>query len=94
MPKFRKKPIVIDAWQIPNNSHDCEELVAEVRRRYDDAEVQFRPVQTTPPRPFSVLVVTLEGTMIAWPGAWLIRGVKGEFYPCDDEVFRASYEEA
>lgn len=36
-------------------------------------------------------VVTLEGPMEVKPGAWVIRGVKGEFYPCDDEIFRLTY---
>ncbi len=37
-------------------------------------------------------VETLEGTMRGNPGDWLIRGVKGEFYPCADDIFRATYE--
>jgi len=37
-------------------------------------------------------VETLEGTLIAEPGMWLITGVKGEQYPCADDVFRATYE--
>lgn len=37
-------------------------------------------------------IVTLEGTMTAEPGDWIIVGVKGERYPCKDDIFRASYE--
>jgi hypothetical protein len=36
---------------------------------------------------------TLEGGHIVCPGAWIITGVKGEHYPCADEIFRATYEE-
>ncbi len=36
-------------------------------------------------------IKTLEGTMIGNPGDWLIKGVKGELYPCKDDVFRESY---
>lgn len=41
-----------------------------------------------------MLVPTLEGQMIARPGDWIIKGVKGEFYPCKPEIFAASYESA
>jgi len=37
-------------------------------------------------------VDTMEGTLEVQPGAWLITGVKGEQYPCADDVFRATYE--
>lgn len=39
-----------------------------------------------------VSIVTLEGTMVAEPGDWIITGVKGERYPCKDDIFRATYE--
>ena len=35
---------------------------------------------------------TLEGVMKAMPGDWIIKGVKGEFYPCKPDVFEATYE--
>ena len=38
-------------------------------------------------------IKTLEGTMIAAPGDYIIRGVKGEIYPCKPEIFEMSYEE-
>ena len=38
-------------------------------------------------------VRTLEGAMTGNPGDWMIRGVKGECYPCKDDIFRATYEE-
>jgi hypothetical protein len=38
------------------------------------------------------VVETLEGTMVGRPGDWLIRGIKGELYPCADDVFRQSYD--
>lgn len=47
-------------------------------------EVQYR----TP----IMLVQTLEGTMAASPGDWIIRGVKGEFYPCKPDIFESTYE--
>ncbi len=40
------------------------------------------------------LIVTLEGTMRADPGDWIITGVKGEQYPCKPDIFEATYEPA
>jgi hypothetical protein len=37
---------------------------------------------------------TLEGTMICSPGDWIIRGIKGELYPCKPDIFTATYEAA
>lgn len=36
---------------------------------------------------------TLEGVVLLKPGNWLVKGVEGEFYPCRDSIFRATYEE-
>jgi hypothetical protein len=36
---------------------------------------------------------TLEGTMAANPGDWIIRGIKNEFYSCRPDIFEATYEE-
>lgn len=35
---------------------------------------------------------THEGTLRIRNGDWVIKGVKGEFYPCDQEIFEATYE--
>lgn len=37
-------------------------------------------------------IFTLEGTMEASPGDWIIRGVKGELYPCKPDIFEATYD--
>jgi len=34
---------------------------------------------------------TREGTLVGERGDWLIKGVEGELYPCDDEIFRETY---
>jgi hypothetical protein len=39
-----------------------------------------------------MLIQTLEGTMAANPGDWIIKGIQGEFYPCKNEIFLESYE--
>lgn len=80
MPKFRKKPVVIEAVQFRAGEQD-HSLAADVisgRVRYaEDGKM---------------LIDTLEGVMIASPGDWIIRGVKGELYPCKPDIFAATYE--
>ena len=39
-----------------------------------------------------VIVQTLEGDMQAQAGDWIIKGIKGELYPCKDDIFRETYE--
>ena len=39
-----------------------------------------------------IVIKTLEGKMIALPGDWIIKGVKGEFYPCKPDIFEKTYE--
>lgn len=39
-------------------------------------------------------ITTLEGEMHASPNDWIIQGVKGEFYPCEDSIFKLTYEGA
>ena len=42
--------------------------------------------------PSALSIDTLEGTMTAVPGDWIIKGVKGEFYPCKPDIFEVTYE--
>ena len=80
--KFRKKPVVIEAvqWTV---SIDAEE---EIRAMGCEFEVQ--------PNPDYLVIHTLEGAMSASPWDWIIKGVKGEFYPCKPDIFEATYEAA
>jgi hypothetical protein len=43
-------------------------------------------------RPARISIRTIEGTMDATPGDWIIKGVAGEFYPCKPDIFEATYE--
>ena len=77
--KYRKKPVVIDAVQyLPSENW---------------AEVQnFACMRSQPEAPAVLCIETLEGVMTVSPGDWIIRGVKGEFYPCKPDIFEATYE--
>jgi hypothetical protein len=79
MARFRKRPIVIEAFQWQGEPIDGFERIS---RGKDDLTADR----------FFLVIPTLEGTMYAVEGDWIITGVKGEYYPCKDEIFRMSYE--
>ena len=77
---FRKKPVVIQAVQLTSaNVLDVFHWCEAVEWDADPAELKIH---------------TLEGVMTASEGDWIIRGVKGEFYPCKPDIFAATYEPA
>lgn len=80
MPKFMKKPVVIEAVQFRTGEQDSAfagDVIAG-RVRY--------------PEDGTMLIDTLEGSMIARSGDWIIRGVNGELYPCKPDIFAKTYE--
>lgn len=82
MPFFRKKPVTIEARQF---------LIPGVNREL--ADWCGGDLGTDAMGPL-IEIETLEGQMLARPGDWIIRGVKGEFYPCKPDIFAATYEAA
>lgn len=38
------------------------------------------------------IICTLEGLMNVTPGDWIIKGIKGEYYPCKPDIFEATYD--
>ena len=83
--KFRKKPVVIEAvrWT-GDNWKEIEALCG--------ADVMFGTIYE--PDPVCVACIhTLEGKMYARPGDYIIKGVNGESYPCNPDVFAKTYEE-
>lgn len=79
MPKFQKKPIIISAVQI------TEETFTQPNEEHIP-ELVYDPIQR------NVRIRTLEGEMIGNLGDWIITGVKGEHYPCKPDIFEATYE--
>ena len=77
--RFRKKPVEIEAWQWKGSWGHTETVPIDVasKCRSDGG---------------SLFIDTLEGTMEAKPNDWLIRGVKGELYPCKPDIFEATYD--
>jgi len=76
--KYRKKPVVIEAVQWIGNY----EVIKDFMKQEPVTEYQNE-----------VLVIeTLEGTMRADFGDYIIKGVNGEFYPCKPDIFEKTYE--
>ncbi len=94
MNRYRKKPVVIEAVQFTGVNHVevCDFLGGQKgaeHQHYNDeggVEYEFDAENGT------VGIFTLEGEMQARPGDWIIKGVKGEFYPCKPDIFDATYE--
>ena len=90
--KFRKKPVVIEAVQYsrrflwPDWFHDA---VSDERiRTYNTGKFQDWTA------PCWAMISTLEGDMKVSENDWVIRGVKGELYPCKPDIFAMTYEPA
>ena len=82
--EFRKRPVVIKALQWDGTSAGVEDVMAFMG--VSRLELQANEGDVALP------IKTLEGTMLASPGDWIICGVKGEFYPCKPDIFEATYE--
>lgn len=80
--QYRKRPIVIEAIQNTGGSKCHLDIAGWMAQDAD-----FGPEG-------EVYIETLEGTMRADVGDWIIKGVQGEFYPCKPDIFEATYEKA
>lgn len=88
MAKYRKKPVVIEAFQI------SEKTEHQIRRWSNDVVYPSPILEPTDKNPSGVYwqVKTLEGIMTAIPNDFIIQGVNGEFYPCKPDIFEKTYE--
>lgn len=79
---YRKKPVVIEAMQF------TDETFSSVLAWLNS------PGLISIEGGDCIFIETLEGNMRADKGDWIIKGVKGEFYPCKPDIFEATYERA
>ena len=83
MGKYRKKPVVIEAIRFTYQNRG-------------EVAMFMRDADSWPSRTENgcdvIMIRTLEGVMRADAGDWIIRGVKGEVYPCKPDIFAATYE--
>lgn len=83
MPKFRKKPVEIEAFQLPPFGEDPSPEMVDWLHQFDANWIGEGG---------HIVIHTLEGYMTANPGDWIIKGVKGEMYPCKSDIFAETYE--
>ena len=86
MPKFRKKPVVIEAIGFTGVN---EAKMAEYEQ-FVGCPLEVRAIDNV----LYLVIPTLEGEHVATPGDMIIKGVKGECYPCKPDIFAATYEPA
>ena len=79
MSKYQKKPVVIEAiqWNGNNEEDILDFCKGKSTFTADDKEI---------------VINTLEGTMHASKGDFIIKGVHGEYYPCKPDIFAETYE--
>ena len=77
---YRKKPVVIEAKELQLSASSQNEIIewsGYTIRRGNYSELE---------------IPTLEGTMTASVGDFIIKGIQGEFYPCKPDIFEKTYE--
>ena len=90
MAKFRKKPVVIEAFRLNERGLIAENWFWDAVTRNDIITHCFGKHV---PNPAWCEIKTLEGTMIANAGDYIIQGVNGEIYPCKSDIFQKTYTE-
>ncbi|MFX0547919.1 hypothetical protein ACOAKC_01160 [Hathewaya histolytica] len=87
MAKYRKKPVVIEAFQFGVDSMPdwfLDNITCNNIKLYNMGKIY--------PQEGYCKIETLEGTMIAKCGDYIIAGVDGEIYPCKPNIFKKTYE--
>ena len=89
MAKYRKKPVVVEAWNIGGLLTAAREewtvLPEAISKAYESGEIIFGRD--------AMFISTLEGQHRGEESDMLIQGIAGEFYPCKSDIFEATYEE-
>ncbi len=82
--KFRKKPVVIEAIQFTDGG-----VYPQIVKFMGITKCTMQINDNLECR---LVIPTLEGDHVASQGDWIIKGVKGEFYPCKADIFEMTYE--
>lgn len=89
MSKYRKKPVVVDAWEVKVISYAAKNnwysLPFSIQESYKKGGWVFLTNG-------EIYIPTLEGTMTASLNDFIIKDINGEFYPCKPDIFKKTYE--
>ena len=103
--KYRKKPVVIEAVQLLWNTWNemCDHAgvgkLSEGKPEGcwigdDNKPIPDQNKSDCTKNRLGILIPTLEGLMVGIEGDYIIKGIKGEIYPCKPDIFEATYEKA
>jgi hypothetical protein len=81
--KYRKKPVVIEAEELTYDKAIQHKIIKWIVEGGHDARMGHDG---------GIIIKTLEGDMLANTGSFIIKGVEGEFYACDPNIFKKTYE--
>ena len=84
--KYRKKPLIIEALRFVDTPNRLEELSKFIDNQ--DLKVDYSDKKNP-----KLKIETLEGVLEASVNDYIIKGTKGEFYPCKPDIFESIYEE-
>lgn len=84
--KFRKKPVVVEAVQFTGHN------VQEIQEFTKGKGTGYTVISIWTGEYSKISIGTLEGPITAIPQDWIIKGTKGEFYPCKPDIFAEVYE--
>jgi hypothetical protein len=84
--KYRKKPVVIEAVQY----FEGETSITDIKKGLGLFHSDLLPLRFND---YGAYIETLEGNVQVTNGGYIIKGIKGEFYPCKPDIFKATYEE-
>ena len=92
--KYIKKPIEIEAIQLTkDNIIEVFDFLDEANYKETKSAEELENFSQMMLKQGYIEIETLEGMMIANFGDYIIKGIKGEFYPCKPDIFQATYEE-
>ena len=91
--KFRKKPVVIEAVQYTGSASPTIFIYGLINKIDIETEEQANEIISECERNGGINISTLEDIMLVSKGDWVIKGVKGEYYPCKPDIFEATYKQ-
>lgn len=90
MAKYRKKPVVIEAWQFTKENFTKDKEPDWLKEAIMNKKITIWSQYGG--RVIEGEISTLEGTMTISENDFIIKGIQGEFYPCKPDIFKKTYE--